>query len=439
VNACAKCGEVLNEGVYFCEKCGTPLHLSEVTPSRDDIERLLSEAHLLRSQEQQEDAIALCTRVLRLDPMNAAAPALLGDIYREQLNYQEALGWYKLAVQRNPDNLGDRRKLDEMIDRVFHGLRKEASPVATNIAAFALPASTVPANTQPPIPPMEGGNWFTRLQPTHVVIACSVFTMLVVAVLLWNSTFARHSEAGPSPKHYPLTATVPATTAPLTTDTAPGDVNNAGSAVVAPPVASSRVNPPPPDAVEGGEHIDGLPGLVVKHQDPTPKPSPTPAPTNGAFGEGTTNLPPYTPATVNPLTAEEVVKETQQLQAAMERMLKDKHMPFQLNEVVVDPRTGNVTVDYTIPRTAALVETRKALLYAGFHLVWTATAQKNSPRSYTLRGFAYGSVGNDPSLAMVADVTPQQADAARTAVDYRTVSGYLTDPWWRADLTAVPL
>ena len=63
----------------------------------------------------------MCVRIVRMDARNFPAHSLLGDLYRDQGNHREALGWYKLAVQLEPGNEIVRRKLDEMIDHVFQG------------------------------------------------------------------------------------------------------------------------------------------------------------------------------------------------------------------------------------------------------------------------------------------------------------------------------
>jgi hypothetical protein len=410
------------------------VRLSDVSASHDDVERLLSEAHVLRMQGQVDEAIALCTRVLRMDPANAAAPSLLGDIYREQENYREALGWYKLAVQLNPHNTADRRKLDEMIDRVFRGARPEAD--GTAVLAINPNATPPPAGQYHPAP-AERRNLLAHIQPIHMVIACTIIAMAVGLLLMLGAGHEARSNAGAptQPIVQPAHGAEPAPVAPTGTEPA------TGSAVVADPQvpdATPRVSPPAPDKVEsGGTRIPGLPGLIIMRdngktsikKDPNP-----PALTNPNTAP---EIPPY-PVSDGPLSADEVARHTQRMQAAMQLRLKEKAPYAVLRTFTLDPRTATATIDYTIPRTQSTLTAKQALLYIGFNLVWAGLDASRSVKTFTLRGYAYGA-GTEPTLAFIADVLPQQADTARGAGDYRSIAGYLGQPWWRADLAPVAL
>ena len=74
---------------------------TEITPApADEAVMLLAEANLLRTWGQHRRDDRVCTRILRLDP-NGSTHSLLGDLYRDEGNYREALGWYKQAVNIN--------------------------------------------------------------------------------------------------------------------------------------------------------------------------------------------------------------------------------------------------------------------------------------------------------------------------------------------------
>ncbi len=434
MSACAKCGSPLQDGSYYCEKCGAPLQLSAVSASHADIERLLSEAHLLRLQGQTDEAIALCTRVLNLDATNAAAPSLLGDIYREQEDYREALGWYKLAVQLNPANTADRRKLDEMIDRVFRGVRQEADQTA----AIALNPNGPPAaQYQPAAPPAPRRNLLMGIQPIHVVIACTVLAMAVGLLLLLGPAghAQRTADVPTKPMPQPSRATDPAM------DPSTGTEANAGSATVADPTpesATPRVSPPPSDKIEGGgTRIDGLPGLIVTQENGKrvikKDPNPPPIVNNGPGAE----VAPY-PVTDTQMSADEVARQTGQLQVALQHRLKEKAPYATLRSLSLDPRSATATIDFTIPRTQSSLTAKQALLYIGFNLIWAGLDTTRSVKTFTLRGYTTQQ-GDEATLALIADVQPAQADLARTAADYRTIAGYLAQPWWRSDLAPVQL
>ena len=99
--------------------------------AEDEVYVMLVTANVLRLRRQWGLAEAKCSEVLRREPENAAAYSLLGDISRDQGKLRDAIEWYKLALDRDPGNEGDRKKLEAVIDRVFSagggGLMSNAS------------------------------------------------------------------------------------------------------------------------------------------------------------------------------------------------------------------------------------------------------------------------------------------------------------------------
>jgi curved DNA-binding protein CbpA len=71
-------------------------------------------ANLYFEDGRVEEAISICERVMKSDPSNAEAPALLGDIYADQGRIDLALMNYERAVRRQPHNLLYRQKWDEL-------------------------------------------------------------------------------------------------------------------------------------------------------------------------------------------------------------------------------------------------------------------------------------------------------------------------------------
>jgi hypothetical protein len=60
------------------------------------------------------EAIAMCNQVLQLDPRNAEAAALLGDIFAEQGRREGAIAMYERAVRSQPDNALYRQKWEAL-------------------------------------------------------------------------------------------------------------------------------------------------------------------------------------------------------------------------------------------------------------------------------------------------------------------------------------
>ncbi len=116
---CDHCLAPLEQEATHCPECGLP-----VTSGSDDVlliaeeERMvnprLARANLLRMRGQWEEAMRVCADVLRQFPNNVHAHALMGDIYRDQGNLEEAAQWYKLALDLAPDSVVDRRRLEQV-------------------------------------------------------------------------------------------------------------------------------------------------------------------------------------------------------------------------------------------------------------------------------------------------------------------------------------
>lgn len=414
---CAQCGVDLPSGQRVCDACGSKMVRHDITLSHDDTHQLLAEANLFRMRGQHDEAISVSTRILRLDPTSAAAHSLLGDIYRDQGNHREALGWYKLAVQLDPANTTDRKKLDEMIDRVFQGVSTADSKVAPHLSLLP-PATAQPADARASAPV-----WLVllaRLQPIHVVLGCTVLAMLGVLLVFMLARPGRRTE--PLPEGTPPTTAPPTTPAP-TSQTPP----------------DTRITPPPPGLVEIGQgpnplHVQLDPPRTTPPETPTPTPTPvTPPPVISP------QIPPYAPrntayAAENPDPPTITVTA---LKAALQQFIQTKRMAVTLEGVSIDPRKGAVTFDYSIPPMETLTETKRGLLYAGFQFIWQAQTQDKGLRHFTLHGSADDTKAS--TLALAADVSEAQAQSAYTARDYPTVAQYLTDPWWRADLVSAPL
>lgn len=428
---CAKCGAAVATGQSMCEACGAPLRHNSAAVPREEIAGLLAEATLLRTWGQYEEAINVGIRIVRLDAGSFPAHTLLGDLYRDQGNYREALGWYKLAVQLDPANEVVRRKLDEMIDHVFQGPARGADVPQVMINSDAQQSALLPSEEVSRLYSFQ--QLLRKLQPVHLVVGCTVLAMLIVLAvltfpLLFSVRVAAHTGAPgdthprlSTPSVYPNMSHEPVT----------------GSAVNAqvPPT----VTPPPPDGVESAAGSAGT--LSRPKADATnPSTAPTQASAINVPPIISHEVPPYqVPSSLSSSVSED--QHTADIRSVMEHTARgDPKMPFTVEKLIVDPRSGNITVEYSVPKVeGGTAQIKQGLLYAGFRLIWAAEPQSPATQLFTLRGNAFTADNRESSLALTADVTSAQADAARNANDYGTVSDDLTNPWWRPDLANTPL
>jgi len=128
---CPQCGSGLPDDVRVCPECGAPTKQARANdiPARAEAEInvLLAQANLSRLRRDYELAMTQCVEVLRRYPNNVSAHSLLGDIYRDQAAYAEALAWYRLALQLDPAGAADREKISELEHKLSAAGREGAA------------------------------------------------------------------------------------------------------------------------------------------------------------------------------------------------------------------------------------------------------------------------------------------------------------------------
>jgi hypothetical protein len=78
--------------------------------------KLLAHANLLRIRGQWDEAIEQCMAAMRLAPGNASAQSLLGDIYENRGQVDDAIQWYRMALDVNPDSGANKLKLERLVE-----------------------------------------------------------------------------------------------------------------------------------------------------------------------------------------------------------------------------------------------------------------------------------------------------------------------------------
>lgn len=133
---CPKCFADISDLSAFCSECGSRIKEdtadSLYTEGSDrEVYPEIARANLLRMRGQWEEAIQICINVLRRYPSNETAHALLGDIYSDQGQFEEAIHWYEMLVELAPTNVTFRAKLDQLqaIKRMKGAEQKPALPL----------------------------------------------------------------------------------------------------------------------------------------------------------------------------------------------------------------------------------------------------------------------------------------------------------------------
>jgi hypothetical protein len=173
--ACSVCGRELTGGARVCPGCGAAISAARVPRSpQDEIYLMLTTANVLRLRRQWALAEAKCSEVLQLDPENATACSILGSIARDQGRLRDAIQWYRMALEREPGNLSDRKKLEEVIDRVFSTQGKGLAGRARVVFREGLDSVAAQARAARPASPMLLIVWVALA----VIIVASVFALL---------------------------------------------------------------------------------------------------------------------------------------------------------------------------------------------------------------------------------------------------------------------
>lgn len=88
----------------------------ETKPQDQSIETILAQANLLRMRGTWDAAREKCMDALCQDPHSVAAHSLLGDIHADQGKLDDAIQWYCIALDLQPDSLADRKKLMRAVE-----------------------------------------------------------------------------------------------------------------------------------------------------------------------------------------------------------------------------------------------------------------------------------------------------------------------------------
>ncbi|HEY3414516.1 MAG TPA: hypothetical protein VGM51_15870 [Armatimonadota bacterium] len=112
---CPHCFQPISGTDAFCQHCGARLAepgvLTASEATEDPTYGALAHANLLRLRGDWEGAREKTVAVMREYPNSGTAHSLMGDIFADQQLYDEASQWYRMALDLEPNNVADSRKL----------------------------------------------------------------------------------------------------------------------------------------------------------------------------------------------------------------------------------------------------------------------------------------------------------------------------------------
>ncbi len=144
---------------------------------------LLAQANLLRIRGCWEESVECCMAALRLAPESSTAQSLLGDIYENQGQYDDAAQWYRMALDVNPNSPADQMKL-----QLLQRLRLQRSADDVDVGVDVGDITTVLSD-----PPPKGKVELLRNPEAALRLGSAAAVLLVLLVVgLAYATTHRH-------------------------------------------------------------------------------------------------------------------------------------------------------------------------------------------------------------------------------------------------------
>ena len=163
---------------------GSALALSALKLNGSAVHALLAQANLHRMRREWDQSIDCCVSVLRAQPANQTAHVLLGDIYRDQRRFTDAVQWYGMAVELRP-NPTDQAKLEFVTqerDRLIRQEEQKARQGYGNSASAPIDRGTDLNTGTTNLMGVSPRRWLRGITVTSLA-----FAVLVLAGLVWTS------------------------------------------------------------------------------------------------------------------------------------------------------------------------------------------------------------------------------------------------------------
>ncbi|MEI6520806.1 MAG: tetratricopeptide repeat protein [bacterium] len=438
---CSQCGIRVDDGDDKCFNCGAPI-LTDVihTILGSQVEKELSEANLLKTKGKFVEAISACAEILRNNPENAAAHALLGDIYFDQQNFREALGWYKLAVKLEPLNENYKKKVNGLADKIFGAEvsvsnKQKSSGWSKNPIMVSVDES----------PFVKAKKWILSLSPALIITITTILFAIIGGIVVFTLFKP------------PATSENNETPPPVTTETT-GNQPPQPDAVI-----NNNANKPPdnnmptivqpkPDVTENGD-IPGLPGIKVDknippatNTDQTPTPTPNPTPVNPPMGAGNNNLTPLPSDNGGNATPGQEVAPLKpsdyDIPKTDWKLMLNADLKTQANIGTIDravDKDGTITVEYHISDTSADLYSKRKVLFTTQWILFSLIQHNYAGNKIVLNCTAPDKVRKTRTTVFFTDLSKEQAKTAISAKDYGVFANSIGIIVWRDDFNGIRL
>lgn len=354
---------------------------------QDTVARLLSEADAAFMRGDWEEATARAQEAVALDPHNADAHIVLGDIYAERQEDEQALRCYRAAWELVDDDVL-RLKIEELREKT------------------KLPQ---PARERPrPAPPL-------RIPGRRKLAAAATLAGLLIVALIIVVLFAQ-GRGGEEPAE----ARGLATETPAVGGTAPA---SAGQQQPAIPLTAPTYNPIPPPAPAAT-----APGA-------RPSPQPTPRGSRAARGaaklsSGHTRQVQRSSQLRGPITDREklIVYELSQL------VLSDGNPIGTYVMATLSPRSESLVITFEVPDEVAAHPAGKAILADANRLAVTAAQVDEGFKTCLVRvlvGYTDRQDGSRHTICIFeAETTRALLEAGGRAAARGRTYNVFPEPWW---------
>ena len=189
-----------------------------------EVYALLAQANLLRMRGCWEEAVGQCMAALRLAPDSSAAQSLLGDIYENQGRFDDAIQWYRMALDASPDGPADRLKLDRLLQRQTPAARSDRKSAAA--AGPEAERADDPASSEASAPALL---WRRLMRNPEAALRAGALAATVVVCLVIMLAYASvHRRAALASLGFGATQEVQAAPVVLAPVSAPPDPAAAG-------------------------------------------------------------------------------------------------------------------------------------------------------------------------------------------------------------------